>query len=599
MTAQTTAKPQDDGVGARRGPAPEQDCRRPCPGCHAVVSWEKILRNAGVCPDCGHHFMLGAAERALQLFDEGSVTPLDIRASSVDVLEFTDTLPYRERLDSARRSTGLSEAVLCVEAAVAGRPVVSAIMDLRFMGGSLSAGVGELITQTAEFSLGTAIPLLLVCASGGARMQEGIYSLLQMAKTAGVLAELDSAGILSIALVTDPTYGGAAASFASLCDVTIAEPAARMGLASPRAIAQTNGTALPAGFQTAEFLLERGLIDAVVHRKQLRSVIGRLLAIAEAAEDAPALVDPADEPDDRGTTTPNGHDAFASPRDPWEAVGLARELGRPRGADFIDSLLTSFVELRGDRTGTDCPAVIGGIGLLGSQPVAVIAQQKGRSSKELVACNFGMASPAGYRKAGRIMRLAAKLGIPLITLIDTPGAASDVNAEESGQAMAIAESIRRMITLPAPTVAVVIGEGGSGGALALGVADRVLALQNAVYSVISPEGCAAVLWRDAKSAPQAARALQVDAGSLLRHGAIDAIVPEPPGGAHVDPALAGALLKEALERTLAEFAGRPISDIIRRRRERVREFGNAHCCPAREIAHRIDGESGEQSRAAC
>ena len=577
MTAQTTARPTHDGLRALQGPAPEQDCWRACPGCRGVVHWEKILRNAGVCLDCGHHFMLGAVDRAVQLFDEGSVTPLDLRASTVDVLGFTDTIPYRERLDSARRGTGLNEAVLCVEAAVEGRPVVSAIMDFRFMGGSLSAGVGELITQTAEFSLGTGIPLLLVCASGGARMQEGIHSLLQMAKTAGVLAELDSAGILSIALVTDPTYGGAAASFASLCDVTIAEPAARMGFVGPRVVAQSSGVPLPPGFQTAEFLLERGLIDAVVHRTELRPAIGRLLAVGEAAGDTPALVDPVDESDHRGTATPNGYpDAVASPRDPWEAVGLARELGRPRGADLIDSLLTSFAELRGDRSGTDCRAIMGGIGLLGGRPVAVIAQQKGRGSKELIACNSGMASPAGYRKAGRIMRLAAKLGIPLITLIDTPGAASDMNAEEGGQAMAVAESIRRMITLRAPTVAVVIGEGGSGGALALGVADRVLVLENAVYSVISPEGCAAILWRDAKAAPQAARALQIDADSLLRHGAIDAIVPEPPGGAHTNPALAGALLKAALERAIAEFAGRSMSDIIRRRRERFREFGSTY-----------------------
>lgn len=575
MTARTMVGPTYDGQSAQRAPATDRDRWRVCPGCRSVVYWEKVLRNAGVCQDCGHHLMLGAVERAEQLFDEDSVRPLEISAPSRDVLEFVDTIPYRERLIRAQRSTGLSEAVLCVEATIHGQPVVSAIMEFRFLGGSLSAGVGELITQTAEYSLGTGIPLLLVCASGGARMQEGMHSLLQMAKTAGVLAELDSAGILSIALVTDPTYGGVAASFASLCDVTIAEPAARLGFAGPRVIAQTTGMVLPAGFQTAEFLLERGLIDAVTPRTELRPALSRLLALAEAASTSPPLTGWDCEPGRQGTAAlVSDRDAVAPHPDPWQAVGIARDLNRPRGADFIGSLLTSFVELHGDRSGTDCPAIIGGLGMLDRQPVAVIAQQKGRTLEELVAHNFGMASPAGYRKAGRIMRLAARLGIPLITLIDTPGAAPDVHAEESGQAMAVAESIQRMITLRAPTVAVVIGEGGSGGALALGVADRVLLLENAVYSVISPEGCAAILWRDVKAAPQAARALQVDAASLLRHGVIDAIVPEPRGGAHTDYALASSLLKEALSRTVAELVSRPITDIVSRRRTRFREFGD-------------------------
>jgi acetyl-CoA carboxylase carboxyl transferase beta subunit/acetyl-CoA carboxylase carboxyl transferase alpha subunit len=564
MTPQTAVTTTHDSPATCRAPAPGLDRRRICPGCSSVVPWEKILRNAGVCRDCGHHFILGAVERAMQLFDENSGTPLDVSTPSQDVLEFLDTRPYRDQLDTARRSTGLTEAVLCVEAAVDGRPVISAIMDFRFMGGSMSAAVGELITQTAEFSLGTGIPLLLVCASGGARAQEGIHALLQMAKTAAVLAELDGAGILTIALVTDPTYGGAAASFASLCDVTIAEPAARMGFTEPRVIAQASGTALPPGFQTAEFLLDHGLIDAVAHRTQLRSVISRLLAIAEAAYNAPPLLDPVDKPGDHGAAMPYARcDTTAASRDPRQAAGFARDPNRPRGADFIDSLLTSFVELRGDRSGADCPAIIGGIGLLDGQPVAVIAQQKVRNPPELAACGSGADAPAGHRKAGRVMRLAAKLGIPLITLIDTPGTAADVHAEEGGQAMAIAESIRRMITLRTRTVAVVIGEGGSGGALALGMADRVLALENAVYLVAAPN-------------EDAAMALQIDAESLLRHGAIDAIVAEPPHGAHTDPALASSLLKAALSRAMAELAGKPIADIMRRRRERFREFGNLY-----------------------
>lgn len=538
---------------------------RQCPSCRNLLYREKVLRNSGACPDCGHHFMLSADERVEQLFDAGTVQALEVSAPSRDVLDFVDTMPYRERLDRARRDTGLFEAVLCVRASVQGYPVLAAIMDFRFLGGSLSAAVGELITQTAEQSLATATPLLLVCASGGARMQEGMHSLMQMAKTAGALSDLDAAGILTIALVTDPTYGGVAASFASLCDVTIAEPGARLGFAGPRVIAQTTGASLPPGFQTAEFLLARGLIDAVVPRGELRPMLARLLSVAESAPTR-RLPDEAAEPHQ----PPPARDAVA---DPWRAVGRARDIGRPRGADYLSSVFGWFVPLRGDRAGTDCPAILGGIGRLSSRPVAVIVQQKGRTPAELIAHNFGMASPAGYRKAGRIMRLAAKLGLPLITLIDTPGACPDVDAEEHGQAMAVAESISRMISLPTPTVAVVIGEGGSGGALALGVADRVLAQQHAVYSVISPEGCAAILWRDPAAAPRAARALRVDSGSLLAHGMIDAIIAEPDGGAHTDHAAAAALLRAALIDAVTELTGEPIYELVRRRRSRFRAFG--------------------------
>jgi acetyl-CoA carboxylase carboxyl transferase subunit beta len=311
----------------------------------------------------------------------------------------------------------------------------------------------------------------------------------------------------------------------------------------------------------------------VAPRPELRPALSGLLTLTCPGQPGPQ---PAPQPEPPAAAPDAPPPLPAEPcADSWLAVGLARDLGRPRSADFLDSLLSSYLPLRGDRAGADCPAILGGIGMLGRQPVAVIAQQKGRTPKELMAHNFGMASPAGYRKAGRIMRLAAKLGIPLITLIDTPGAAPGVDAEETGQAMAVAESIRRMLSLRTATLAVVIGEGGSGGALALGVADRVLALQNAVYSVISPEGCAAILWRDAAAAPQAARALQVDAGSLLQHGMIDGIIAEPPGGAHADHQLASALLNTALREAVADLVSQPVEDLVRRRRKRFREFGDA------------------------
>jgi acetyl-CoA carboxylase carboxyl transferase subunit beta len=205
--------------------------------------------------------------------------------------------------------------------------------------------------------------------------------------------------------------------------------------------------------------------------------------------------------------------------------------------------------------------------------VVVIGHQKGHSTAELSSRGFGMPTPAGYRKAARLMRLAAKLGIPVITFVDTPGAHPGIEAEEGGQAIAIAENLRLMSQLPVPIVTVITGEGGSGGALALGVADRVLCLASSVYSVISPEGCAAILWRDRGKAPEAAEALRIDAAAQLRLGVVDAVVPEPDEGAHENPSLAARLLRDSVTAALDELAGLPAAELLRGRRERYREIG--------------------------
>ncbi|WP_344896942.1 acetyl-CoA carboxylase carboxyltransferase subunit alpha, partial [Nonomuraea antimicrobica] len=261
------------------------------------------------------------------------------------------------------------------------------------------------------------------------------------------------------------------------------------------------------------------------------------------------------------------------PRDAWQTVRLARDPGRPTALDHIAQFVDGFCELHGDRAAGDCPAIVGGVGRLDGEPVMIIAHQKGHTTAELIARNHGMASPEGYRKAARLMRMAEKWRLPLITLIDTPGAYPGVTAEERGQAVAIAESVRLMSRLRTPTVAVITGEGGSGGALALGVADRVLCLAGAVYSVISPEGCAAILWRDRALAPRAASALRIEARELLSMRVVDGVVPEPAGGAHKDPALAAELLRHGLSAALEEVTGVPLDDLLRARRTRYRDIG--------------------------
>jgi len=258
---------------------------------------------------------------------------------------------------------------------------------------------------------------------------------------------------------------------------------------------------------------------------------------------------------------------------PYQRVQVARHPRRPYALDYINGLISDFIELHGDRLYRDDPAIVGGIGRLKGRSVVVIGQQKGRDIKENLKRNFGMPHPEGYRKALRLMHLAERFRLPIVTLIDTPGAHPGLGAEERGQAEAIARNIEEMAALKTPVVVAIVGEGGSGGALALAVGDRVLILENAVYSVISPEGCAAILWRDASLKERAAEALKLTAPDLLAMGLVDEIVPEPPGGAHSEPAAAVEALGVALERHLAELAGLPAEDLVARRAEKYLRMG--------------------------
>lgn len=257
----------------------------------------------------------------------------------------------------------------------------------------------------------------------------------------------------------------------------------------------------------------------------------------------------------------------------WDAIQFARHQDRPYPLDYITRLCPDFEELRGDRAFGDDPAIVCGIGRYNGEPVAVIGEQKGRDTQERTYRNFGMPSPEGYRKAMRVMALAEKLDVPLVTLIDTPGAFPGAGAEQRGQGGAIARSIATMVRIPVPTVAVIVGEGSSGGALAIGVADRVLILANGTYSVISPEGGAAILWRDAAKARLAAGAFKPTAATCYRFGIVDAVVPEPKGGAHKDHDEAARLLDQYLQRQLKDLRMIAPADRLRQRRERFRRLG--------------------------
>jgi len=255
----------------------------------------------------------------------------------------------------------------------------------------------------------------------------------------------------------------------------------------------------------------------------------------------------------------------------WQRVQLARHPQRPYTLDYLKRLVPDFIELHGDRNFADDPAVVGGMGRLGGRSVVIVGHQKGRDTKENIRRSFGMPHPEGYRKGLRLMQLAGKLGLPVLTFIDTPGAYPGIGAEERGQFEAIARNLREMARLEVPIVALVIGEGGSGGALAFGVADRVLMLENSIYSVISPEGCAAILWRDRARAPEAAEALKVTSRDLMELGIADEIIPEPLGGAHRDPDQVARAIEEAVLHHLAQLEALSPTE---RRRRRAQKYGS-------------------------
>jgi acetyl-CoA carboxylase carboxyl transferase alpha subunit/acetyl-CoA carboxylase carboxyl transferase beta subunit len=559
-----------------------------CPSCEAFVYHKRLRRNLWVCPECNYHFRLPVEERLRQLLDEGSLTDMSDELEALDVLAFADSKPYSERLAAAQSKTGSPEGARFGRATIDGHPVVVAAMDFAFIGGSMGSGVGEAVTRAAELALETRTPLLVIAASGGARMQEGCISLMQMAKTSQAVARLHEEGVLFISLLTDPTYGGVSASFATLGDVLIAEPRSYVGFAGPKVIEQTIRQTLPDGFQTAEFLLEHGLLDLVEPRENLRQALRKILDLTALAAES------SQKPEAAGARLPDtdGREPIVDPaklpgRPAWDVVQLARHIDRPNSIEYFAHVFDDFQEFYGDRLFDEDAAIVGGLARLGELAVVALGHQKGHTTSEMMTRNFGMPQPEGYRKALRLMQHAAKFGMPIVTLVDTPGAYPGIGAEERGQSIAIARSIMEMSRLPVPIVTIVTGEGGSGGALALAVGDRVLMMENSYYSVISPEGCSTILFKDATQAPRAAEALRVTAPDLVRLRVMDGVVPEPEGGAHTDPAAAAANLKTAIVGNLRELLGLPAAELLQQRYDRFRAFGT----PGRQPLLPATGES--------
>ena len=525
----------------RRRPEAPEGLLKKCNKCGAAILSEEVINGAYICPKCHGYFRVPAYKRIEMIADEGSFEEWDMDLDGMDgppdPLQFKG---YSEKIKKLREQTGLKEAVVTGRVKINGTQAVIGVCDGRFMMASMGYAVGEKITRAVERATNEKLPVILFTCSGGARMQEGIISLMQMEKTSAALKRHSDAGLLYVTVLTDPTTGGVTASFAMLGDIIIAEPQALIGFAGPRVIEQTIGEKLPEGFQRAEFLLEHGFVDQIVKRENMKPVLGRILKMhdhvhPDCRKGKEVRKSDRTEPVPKAGMTEKKAGKKAAEQEPWseksltawERVCRSRSKERPVGKDYIDILFEDFVELHGDRYYRDDPAIIGGIAYFQGICVTVIAQAKGRTTKENLERNFAMPSPEGYRKARRLMKQAEKFHRPVINFVDTPGAFCGMEAEERGQGEAIARNLFEMSNLQVPILSVVIGEGGSGGALAMATSDEVWLLENSIYSILSPEGFASILWKDSSRAKEAAGVMKLTADRLLKAGIVERVIPEP------------------------------------------------------------------------
>lgn len=542
-----------------------------CSACGKEPVKAAVVTNHYICTECGNYFRVRTKNRIRMVADRGTFTPWFEDLEERNPLSFPD---YEKKLKDVKEKTGLSEGVTVGKASIYEEEVCLGVCDARFLMGSMGHVVGEKITAAVERATKERLPVILFCCSGGARMQEGIISLMQMAKTSAALKKHSEAGLLYVSVLTDPTTGGVTASFAMLGDIILAEPGALIGFAGPRVIEQTIGEKLPEGFQSAEFQVAHGMVDAIVERDDLKKTLYQILLAHKENVEEKRFADftvksyGAYQPDEISKERMH----YAPEKTAWEKVKAARSLDRPNALTYINYMLDDFLELHGDRGYRDDPAVVGGIAFLDGQPVTVIGLQKGNDPEECAQRNYGMASPEGYRKALRLMKQAEKFHRPVITLINTSGAYPGMEAEARGQGEAIARNLTEMAGLTVPVLAVLIGEGGSGGALGLAVANEVWMLENSTYSILSPEGFASILWKDGKRAQEAAEIMKITAQELLHLQVIEKVIPEFGGADKTTAQTIAMVMKDSIREFLLKYKGKDGKEIAKERYNRFRGF---------------------------
>ena len=562
---------REDRNQEKKEPSAPEGLWLKCPKCGEVVYRDDVKAHGYVCPKCEGYFRIGTRTRIRMVADTGTFQEWFTDLETENPLEYPG---YEEKIADLQEKTKLHEAVTVGKCMVNGLETVLGVCDARFLMGSMGYVVGEKITRAFERATEEKLPVVLFTSSGGARMQEGIVSLMQMAKTSAAIRKHSEAGLFYLPVLTDPTTGGVTASFAMLGDVILAEPGALIGFAGPRVIAQTIGQKLPEGFQRAEFLVEKGIIDGVVERQELKETVWKLLNIHQDAlqyihyGDTQNVENLPEIRNSRGKTAECDKKELTA----WERVEISRSKERPTTLSYVQQVFDDFLELHGDRAFRDDGAVIGGIAMFGGQPVTVIGQQKGKNVKENIYRNFGMASPEGYRNALRLLKQAEKFGRPVVTFVDTPGAACGIEAEERGQGEAIARNLLEMSGIQTPMVSILIGEGGSGGALGLAVTDEVWMMENATYSILSPEGFASILWKDGKRAKEASEVMKITAKDLKKLQIIEKVIREPePANEENLPEIAEEI-REDMDGFLRKSCQKTREQIVEERYERFRRM---------------------------
>jgi len=517
-----------------------------CEACGRLVYYKDYKNNNYVCPRCGRAFVMTPKQRFDLLFDDIYWKKFELPTNTDDPLNFVDRVSYKDRLTEARTDTGTNDAISTADGKIGGVDSTVCVMNGDFMMGSMGRAAGDAIVASIEHAIELKNPFIMVTCSGGARMQENILALMQMARTTVAVNKIHQNKLPYIVILTDPTFGGVTASFAMLGDIHIAESGARIGFAGRRVIEQNIHEKLPSNFQTADYLYNHGMVDMVVPRSELKTAVERVLSVLTKQPRNPKVIDVKTPKFD---TPKKSRDIGKTPE--YDKVLMARNENRPHFLDYVAGIVDDWSYLAGDRCFGEDAAMGSGIGYWYGIPSVIIGQEKGRTIETRQQHRFGMPNPEGYRKAQRMMRLAEKFNLPLISLFDTAGAFAGGAAEERGQSEAVASSIATGLQIKTPYVAVNVGEGGSGGAIAIGTGDRVMMLENAIYSVIAPESCASILWKDNKFKAQAATALKLTARDMASLNVIDKIIDEPAGGAHKD------------WQTTMEMVGKTVADAIR------------------------------------
>ena len=532
-----------------------------CESCGKLVYYKDFKDNLRICPRCHHVFQLTPGQRFNLLFDNNDWTALELPRVSDDPLGFVDRKPYADRLKEARAETEAFDAISAADGKIGGVAATIAVMNAEFMMGSMGRAVGDGIIASIEHAIEKKQPFIIVTASGGARMQENILSLMQMARTTAAVNKLHANKIPYIVILTDPTYGGVTASFAMLGDIHMAEAGARIGFAGRSVVEQNMREKLPADFQTAEYLLNHGMVDIVSTRADMKKNLEKILRVVTKQ---PA------EPGNISIATPKFEVRKSDGRaeGAYEKVKIARHENRPHFLDYINGLTTDWTPLSGDRLFGEDPALLGGPAYFRGIPVMIMGQEKGRDIATRTKHRFGMPTPEGYRKAIRLMRLAEKYELPIITLVDTDGAFAGREGEERGQSQAVATSTQTGLSVATPYISIITGTGGSGGAIAIATGDKILMLENSIYSVIAPESCATILWRNNKFKEQATEAMKLTARDMADLNVIDEIVSEPTSGAHTDWQTTMELLGAAVVKNLAALTAIPAAELPARRAEK-------------------------------